>query len=277
MQCGLKPHSPQRRYPYNGYYDVSSPLLQAPQHIFTGFLSLLGPSCGTGDFLMAAPSSSKRRHTPQHPCLVCGGDDRDPRGQGKRCFGFLSGDGEWERCTREEFAGNAPFDEESRAWVHKLHGPCKCGVTHNPDQNANQTKSSQKQQWHGRLIATYDYHDNDGKLLFSVRRYAPQHFVQGHFNQSGQWVWNLQGVPLVLYRLPELLKSGNDQVWIVEGEKDVDNLRARGLTATCNPMGAGKWRQEYGEWLRGRDVIVIPDNDDKHTVPPFAGQRHAQD
>jgi hypothetical protein len=33
------------------------------------------------------------------------------------------------------------------------------------------------------------------------------------------------------------------------------------LRATTNPGGAGKWRAEYSEHLRGQDVVVLPDND----------------
>ena len=32
-------------------------------------------------------------------------------------------------------------------------------------------------------------------------------------------------------------------IFVVEGEKDVDNLRALGIPATCNAGGAGKWRE----------------------------------
>jgi DNA primase len=70
----------------------------------------------------------------------------------------------------------------------------------------------------------------------------------------------LDGVPLVPYRLPELL-SGCDPVFICEGEKDVDNLRTLGLTATCNPMGAGKWKSIYDRNFGGRTVVILPDND----------------
>jgi hypothetical protein len=73
----------------------------------------------------------------------------------------------------------------------------------------------------------------------------------------------------VLYRLPELLASDpDDVVWLVEGEKDVDALRRGGLTATTNIMGAGKWQPEYSEFLRGRHVAIVPDNDE-------TGRRHA--
>jgi len=74
-------------------------------------------------------------------------------------------------------------------------------------------------------------------------------------------VWSLSGVETVVYRLPELLAS-DGPVWIVEGEKDADNLAGTGATATTVPMGAGKWKPHYGEWLRGRDVRIVPDNDE---------------
>lgn len=34
-----------------------------------------------------------------------------------------------------------------------------------------------------------------------------------------------------------------------------------GRVATCNPGGAGKWREEFGEALRVRLVVILPDND----------------
>ena len=53
----------------------------------------------------------------------------------------------------------------------------------------------------------------------------------------------------------------SELVFIPEGEKDVDALRQIGLIATCNSGGAGKWRKEYNQWLSGKNVVVLPDND----------------
>jgi hypothetical protein len=47
-------------------------------------------------------------------------------------------------------------------------------------------------------------------------------------------------------------------IFIVEGEKDVETLRALGCVATCNPMGAGKWHEEYSEFLRDANIVLIP-------------------
>lgn len=127
---------------------------------------------------------------------------------------------------------------------------------------------------------SYDYRDEGGKLLFQTIRYRlpnPEIFPEARrkkFKQRapepGGWRWSLKGVRRVLYRLPELLAAPASTVFIVEGEKDADRLRAEGLTATCNPLGAGNWLDEYNESLRGRDVVIIPDNDEP-------GRAHASD
>jgi 5S rRNA maturation endonuclease (ribonuclease M5) len=122
-----------------------------------------------------------------------------------------------------------------------------------------------------RIVAVYDYVDEAGCLRFQTVRYNPKGFSQRRPDGKGGWHWNLAGAPRLLYRLPELLTAdANATVFIPEGEKDVDNLRAAGLVATTNPMGAGKWRREFNEALRNRKVVILPDND----VP---GREHAQE
>lgn len=121
-----------------------------------------------------------------------------------------------------------------------------------------------------RIAATYDYRDEQGHLLFQAVRHEPKGFTQRRPEAKGKWIYNLDGVRRVLYRLPELL-SANLQatVFIGEGEKDVDCLCELDLVATTNPQGAGKWRDEHSQHLKGRDVVILPDNDK-------AGYDHAQ-
>jgi len=117
---------------------------------------------------------------------------------------------------------------------------------------------------------TYDYVDESGVLLFQVVRSADKRFSQRRPDGSGGWSWNLGTTRRVLYRLPEVLSAPHDQaLFVVEGEKDVNRLWAEGLPATTNPMGAGKWRDEYSEALRGRYVVILPDHDEP-------GRQHAQ-
>jgi putative DNA primase/helicase len=126
-----------------------------------------------------------------------------------------------------------------------------------------------------RVVATYDYTDEQGNLLYQVRRTEDKQFPVYH-KEGDRWVAGLNGQKRVLYRLPELVKSDlSEYVFIVEGEKDVENLAELGLTATTNPGGASKsgqkskWREEYNEAFKARKVIILPDNDE-------AGKSHAQ-
>lgn len=121
------------------------------------------------------------------------------------------------------------------------------------------------------IEAVYNYRDEQGNLLFQSVRYAnPKEFRQRQPNGNG-WRWTLDGVPLVLYRLPELLAANpNIEVFICEGEKDCERLIAEGLIATTNPMGAGKWNAKYSQvWLEDRHVVILPDNDQP-------GREHAE-
>jgi putative DNA primase/helicase len=123
---------------------------------------------------------------------------------------------------------------------------------------------------HGkRIVAEYDYRDEQGDLLLQAVRFDPQGFAQRRPDGTGDWTWTLGDVRRVLYRLPELLAADPDAwVLIVEGEKDADRLAGLGFLATTNAAGVGKWRPEYSEHLRDRRVAIIPDND----IP---GGRHA--
>jgi hypothetical protein len=114
-----------------------------------------------------------------------------------------------------------------------------------------------------RVASAYDYRDEEGALLLQAVRYDPKGFSQRRPDGAGGWVYKLNGTRSVLYRLPELLAADSTQiVFIVEGEKDADRLASLGLVATTNAGGAGKWRDEYSEALRGRPVVIIPDNDE---------------
>jgi putative DNA primase/helicase len=112
-----------------------------------------------------------------------------------------------------------------------------------------------------RMVNAYDYVDEGGRLLFQAVRMHPKDFRQRQPDGKGGWVWNLKGVRVVLYRLPTILGRGTETIFICEGEKDVHAVEGLGLLATCNPMGAGKWRTEYSEAIRGRSVVILPDND----------------
>ncbi|MDA1326294.1 MAG: DUF3987 domain-containing protein [Proteobacteria bacterium] len=120
-----------------------------------------------------------------------------------------------------------------------------------------------------RIVAQYDYRDETGNLVFQALRLEPKSFRQRRPKPVGGWEWSVKGVRVIPYRLPELLAEPEQPVVVVEGEKDCDNLARMGVLATCNAGGAGKWMADHSAFLRGRRVIVLPDNDE-------AGRNHAQ-
>lgn len=124
-------------------------------------------------------------------------------------------------------------------------------------------KVKKKKKQKRKIVNTYDYRNEKGNLLFQVVRFEPKGFMQRRPDDNGGHKWGLGQTERVLYNLPEVNQAvtNNDVVYLVEGEKDADNLMKLGLTATTAPMGAGKWNSNYTDALRGAEVVIIPDND----------------
>ena len=140
-----------------------------------------------------------------------------------------------------------------------------------------------------KLIRSHDYRRADGLYAFTIQKGinpdGEKVFRTGRknvlsfgdrltFEQKADWLSGLGDEPLVLYRPPELIAAlkanPGCKVLICEGERDVDTAVACGYVATCCPMGAMKWREEYSPYLKGAHVIIVEDND-------YVGRAHAND
>lgn len=148
------------------------------------------------------------------------------------------------------------------------------GLWHERPKAEKSSDSGKARRLDQNITALYDYRSKDGELLYQAIRYeepgTSKTFAQRSPDGEGGWNFSTKGIRPVPYRLPELLAAPADAwVFIVEGEKDVNNLVAQGLVATCNVGGANKWRKEYNEHFKGRKVAILPDNDDP-------GRNHAQ-
>ncbi len=129
--------------------------------------------------------------------------------------------------------------------------------------------------------AIYSYTDEAGLELFQAVRLPGKQFRQRTLGPEGEWIWKLESVRRVLYRLPEVIEAvaAGRTIYVTEGEKDAESVRALGRVATCNPMGAGKWRDEFSPFFQGATVIILADRDEpgrahadrvKQSLQPYA-------
>ena len=164
------------------------------------------------------------------------------------------------------------------------------GLTVHTAAPAEEPKEELKPDW-DHPDKVYSYTDEDGQEVFQVVRL---HYLDGKpgktfrqrvhdpKNPKANKAGYVASVPaeirdVTLYRLPKVIQAIKDgrPVYVVEGEKDVETLERLGHVATCNPGGAGKWREGYSRRLAGADVIILPDNDSKGNG--YTGQNHALD
>lgn len=143
----------------------------------------------------------------------------------------------------------------------KILAHCHAGCEQNSVVDALQSLGlwPEREERPSRIVATYDYTDKSGALLYQVVREDPKSFKQRRPDGYGNWIWK-KHPEQVLYHLREVLES--PIVFVVEGEKDVETLRQHGFVATTNAGGSNaRWLDGYTEALRGRECVIIPDND----------------
>ena len=114
-------------------------------------------------------------------------------------------------------------------------------------------------------VAEYFYRNESGEVLYKKIRYQPKSFSLARPDGHGGWINNIKGISPILYNLPDLVQgiAAGKSIYIVEGEKDVETLKAKGLVATSSFSGAGpgKWLKQYNGTFKHANVIIIQDND----------------
>jgi hypothetical protein len=122
----------------------------------------------------------------------------------------------------------------------------------------------------------WTYRDRDGNPLFRVvRRDCPGAEKRIHFERydaaTGKFARGkdcMDGIPRVPFRLNEWIDV-EGPVLLPEGERKVARLFDLGWLATCNAGGSKNFPKGFAPYLQGRDVVLLPDNDD-------AGRNHAR-
>jgi putative DNA primase/helicase len=201
------------------------------------------------------------------PCPRCGGVDRFSINTTKQVFNCRGCGAKGDVIALAMYLDNADFDAACETLT---------GETRPTPNSKNRAAEPRKV-----VVAQFEYHDRDSAVAYAVERIEYQNtngspvltkdgkpkksFRQKRPNpdRQGEWIYNVDGVPVALYRLPEVIEAVANEHFVVitEGEAKADLLASWNVPATCCAGGAGKWRPEHSEFLRGADVILLPDND----------------
>lgn len=118
------------------------------------------------------------------------------------------------------------------------------------------------------MARSYDYYNEDGELAYQVMRFEPKTFRQRRPDGNGGWINSIKDVEPLPFNLLAIIANPTAPIFVVEGEKCAEALIDLGLVATTNSGGSKNWKPELARHFAGRNVIVLPDNDE-------AGQAHA--
>lgn len=118
---------------------------------------------------------------------------------------------------------------------------------------------------HMRATRRDRYHGREGKVVFVVVRFdggGAKQFRPFHKNSAG-WIAADPPGQLPLFCLPELIARASELAFVVEGEKSACALASLGLLVTTSAHGAKS--AEKADWtpLAGREVVILPDNDEE--------------
>lgn len=114
---------------------------------------------------------------------------------------------------------------------------------------------------------TYYYQDERGEDALRVTRYDLDSFksdgkrhktFKQHAMVNGSW--QPHKGPCAPYRYREWKDS--TAVFLVEGEKCADALASIGVANATTIPGGGKWPEEFNRFFVGRNVVVLPDEDE---------------
>ena len=217
-----------------------------------------------------------QRFKADHPCPVCGGHAGHPQGMGTRCYGFLSDDGQYAHCTREEHAGNLALKPTSDTYAHSLRGLCKCGKEHGVGVATVQRRTGETQSAPGidsyrdfklgKPTWIWPYRYANGTLACHIARWdlpGGVKEIRPLVLENRRWMQKGISRPLPLYNLPGLRDRPDAPVLVVEGEKTSDAAREvfPSHVATTSMYGAKSPHQSDWTPLEGREVVIWPDND----------------
>jgi len=123
----------------------------------------------------------------------------------------------------------------------------------------------------GALSASWTYRDSTGDSVGAVLRWnldSGKKEILPLARISDGWTFKAMPSPRPLYNLAEVMSA--DRVFVCEGEKAADAVISCGLVATTSAGGSNAAAKTDWAVLAGKDVVILPDNDD-------AGEKYAED
>lgn len=107
----------------------------------------------------------------------------------------------------------------------------------------------------------YRYCNTDGTLLYTKTRVDYSDGTKKFYFLRPDGTKGAKGVKRVPYNLPAVCDA--EIIYFVEGEKCADAVIKQGHVATTLDSGSNsKWEPEFVQYFVGKDVIIIPDNDE---------------
>jgi hypothetical protein len=215
------------------------------------------------------------------PCPRCGGDNRFSINVKKQLWNCR-------HCKTEEIDGDVIGLVRHLDGVDFIAACTTLAGEPPPKANGKANgKANRKDTSKKVVVAEFEYHDETGGVAFAVERIQFRKLDGSYvlkngkpdkvFSQrrpdpdrAGAWLWNVDGVPVLPYRLPELTEAiaGEHTIFVVEGEAKADVLWSWNVPATCCAGGSKKWKPAHSGYLRGADVVILPDADE-------VGRKHA--
>lgn len=178
-------------------------------------------------------------------------DDRNPS------LHIVDGvDGCWIRC----YAGCSRSDV--------IAAVCGLQFNHTVYARAKTFRGNSTPPWKRPIAKVYNYQDISGRTVFQKVRFDPKDFMMRRPSDNGYHRWSVPMALFTIYNLPQVLTART--VFLLEGEKACDEIAKWGLVGTCSPNGASKtgeslavkWLPRYTDCFIGKDVILLPDNDE---------------
>ena len=106
----------------------------------------------------------------------------------------------------------------------------------------------------------YKYYKKDGTIAYTKTRIDYEDGTKKFYFEQPDGTKGIKDIQHELYNLPAVLSA--TKVYFVEGEKCADAVIKQGFVATTLDTGAkSPWCSHYTEYLKDKEVIIIPDND----------------